>query len=73
MPKGDLIEAEGVILEALGGGQYQIQLDQGASLVRAQLCGRLKRFHIRVLPGDRVRVSVSPYDMTHGLITVRLK
>lgn len=73
MPKGDLVEAEGTILDALGGGQYQVQVDgQGMTVVRAQLSGRLRRHHIRVLPGDRVRVSVSPYDMSHGLITFRL-
>jgi translation initiation factor IF-1 len=73
MPKGDLVEMEGVVADALGGGQYQIQLEGQATLVRAQLSGRLRRNHIRVLPGDRVRVSVSPYDMTHGLISYRHK
>ena len=73
MPKDDLIEIEGTIAEALGGGQYQVRLDQKDTLVRAQLSGRLIRNHIRVLPGDRVRVAVSPYDMTHGLINYRHK
>lgn len=73
MPKGDLVELEGLVADALGGGQYQIQLEGQETLVRAQLSGRLRRNHIRVLPGDRVRVSVSPYDMTHGLISYRHK
>jgi translation initiation factor IF-1 len=71
MSKGDLLEMEGCIQDALGGGQYTIKVDQGGALVRAQLSGRMRRHHIRVLPGDRVRVAVSPYDLTHGLIVYR--
>ena len=73
MSKGDLLEMEGVIQDALGGGQYNIRVDQGGAIVRAQLSGRMRRHHIRVLPGDRVRVAVSPYDLTHGLIVYRGK
>src|SRR5690606_12076512 len=71
MSKGDLLEMEGVIQDALGGGQYTIKVDQGGAVVRAQLSGRMRRHHIRVLPGDRVRVAVSPYDLSHGLIVYR--
>jgi translation initiation factor IF-1 len=71
MSKGDLLEMEGSIQDALGGGQYTIKVDQGGAIVRAQLSGRMRRHHIRVLPGDRVRVAVSPYDLTHGLIVYR--
>jgi translation initiation factor IF-1 len=73
MSKGDLLEMEGVIQDALGGGQYTIKVDQGGAMVRAQLSGRMRRHHIRVLPGDRVRVAVSPYDLSHGLIVYRGK
>jgi translation initiation factor IF-1 len=73
MTKGDLVEMEGVVQEALGGGQYRVQLDQGDVSVRAQLSGRMRRHHIRVLPGDKVRVAVSPYDLSHGLIVYRGK
>jgi len=73
MSKGDLLEMEGVIQDALGGGQYTIRVDQGGAIVRAQLSGRMRRHHIRVLPGDRVRVAVSPYDLSHGLIVYRGK
>ena len=59
--------------DALGGGQYNIRVDQGGAIVRAQLSGRMRRHHIRVLPGDRVRVAVSPYDLSHGLIVYRGK
>jgi translation initiation factor IF-1 len=71
--RGDLLELEGTIVDALGGGQYAIKVDQGGAMVRAQLSGRMRRFHIRVLPGDRVRVAVSPYDPSHGLIVYRGK
>jgi len=50
----------------------EVELDNGMT-IRAVLSGRMKKFRIRVLVGDRVRVSVSPYDPTHGLITYRLK
>jgi translation initiation factor IF-1 len=73
MPKGDLVELDGTIVNALGGGQYEIQINEQENVVRGQLSGRLKRNYIRVVPGDRVRVAVSPYDMSHGLITFRLK
>lgn len=73
MSKGDLVEMEGVVQEALGGGQYRIKLTQGEVSVRAQLSGRMRRHHIRVLPGDAVRVAVSPYDLSHGLIVYRGK
>jgi translation initiation factor IF-1 len=72
MSKGDLLEMEGVIQDALGGGQYNIRVE-GSAIVRAQLSGRMRRHHIRVLPGDRVRVAVSPYDLSHGLIVYRGK
>ena len=52
------------------GGSYSIQLDSGL-MVNARLSGRMKKFKIRVLVGDRVTVGVSPYDMSHGLITHR--
>ena len=56
----------------LGGGRYQITLE-GGQVVTAQLSGRMRRFHVRVIPGDRVQVGVSPYDPTHGFITFRLR
>jgi translation initiation factor IF-1 len=73
MSKGDHIELEGTVKEACGGGQYLIMPDEGQHPVRATLGGRLKKNHIRVLPGDRVKVSVSPYDLTHGMVTFRYR
>jgi translation initiation factor IF-1 len=69
VPKGDLIDVEGVVVDALGGGQYSVQTND--TVVRARLAGKLKKHHIRVLPGDKVRVSLSPYDMSHGMVTFR--
>ena len=56
MSKGDLLEMEGVIQDALGGGQYNIRVDQGGAIVRAQLSGRMRRHHIRVLRSEERRV-----------------
>ena len=70
MSKGDLVEFEGVVADALGGGQYSVTVD-GGSRVRAKLSGRMRMNHIQVLPGDNVKVAVSPYDLSHGLITFR--
>ncbi len=75
MPRDDLIEMRGKILDAMGGGKYKIQTEgqdgNEGSKVIAQLAGRLRRHTIRVLPGDTVLVSVSPYDLSNGLITYR--
>jgi translation initiation factor IF-1 len=69
MARDDLISAEGKVIDTTG-GSYAIQLDSGVT-VHARLSGRMKKFKIRVLVGDRVTVGVSPYDPTHGLITHR--
>lgn len=74
MSAGDWVEMEGVVEKALGGGQYSVQLDgEHGLLIRASLAGKMGKNHIRVLPGDRVRVGVSPYDTSHGKITYRHK
>ncbi|MBI2066486.1 MAG: translation initiation factor IF-1 [Deltaproteobacteria bacterium] len=72
MSKEDLIKFEGRITDATGGGQYIVALDNGAT-VTTKLCGKMKRFKIRVIAGDQVTVGVSPYDPTHGLILHRAK
>lgn len=72
MARDDLIKLEGTVTRTLGGGHMEVQTEDGVK-IRAMLSGRLKRFKIRVLVGDRVEVAVSPYDPTHGLITYRLK
>ena len=72
MSREDLIEATGTVVKILGGGRYQITLESG-QVVTAQLSGRMRRFRIRVIPGDRVTVGLSPYDPSHGFITFRLR
>ena len=72
MSRDDLIQATGTVDKILGGGRYQITLESGQT-VTAQLSGRMRRFRIRVIPGDRVQVGVSPYDPTHGFVTFRLR
>ena len=72
LARDDLIQATGKVDKILGGGRYQITLDSG-QVVTAQLSGRMRRFRIRVIPGDRVTVGLSPYDPTHGFITFRLR
>ena len=72
MARDDLIQATGSVDKVLGGGRYQITLESGQT-VTAQLSGRMRRFRIRVIPGDKVQVGLSPYDPTHGFITFRLR
>ena len=72
MARDDLISANGTVEKILGGGKYQIELESGQT-VTAQLSGRMRRFRIRVIPGDRVTVGLSPYDPSHGFITFRLR
>ena len=70
MSRKDLVQLTGAVQKILGGGKYQIMLDNERTII-AQLSGRMRRFRIRVIVGDRVQVGVSPYDPTHGFITYR--
>ena len=70
--RDDHIKLEGTITQVFAGGQFEVQTDNGAK-VRAQLCGRMRKFRIRVILGDRVTVALSPYDLTHGMIVFRAK
>lgn len=72
MAKDDLVQIDGKITDLRGGGTYAIALDNGVT-VSARLCGKMKKFKIRIVVGDRVTVAVSPYDTTHGLIMFRHK
>ncbi len=69
--KEEKIEFEGEVTEALRGRMYRIQLDNGHQTL-GYLAGRLKRYRIRVMLGDRVRIELSPYDLTRGRIVYRL-
>ena len=70
MSKEDLTRLEGKITDATGGGNYMVTLDNGM-VITTKLCGKMKRFNIRVIVGDKVTVGVSPYDPTHGFILHR--
>ena len=70
MSRDDLARVDGVVTGVLGGGQYGIDLDNGQKIT-AKRSGRLKKFHIKVMPGDGVVVGISPYDVSHGLIMTR--
>ena len=75
MASDDLIELEGVIKEVYQGGNFLVeaQLGEESIDVKAHLAGRLRRFRIRVVLGDKVTIGVSPYDLTKGRITFRHK
>jgi translation initiation factor IF-1 len=72
MSKDDLVTLTGKISDMSGGGVYHILLENGLS-IKARLCGKMKKFNIKVVVGDSVDVGISPYDPTHGLITHRHK
>ena len=72
MPRDDLVQVEGVVKDVLAGGHFIVKLDSGQD-ISAKLSGRMRKFHIRVILGDRVTVGLSPYDPSHGLITHRQK
>ena len=70
MSRDDLIQLEGVVIRVLGGGTMEIECDNDV-IIRGVLSGRMKKNRIKVIKGDRVRVSVSPYDTSHGIISFR--
>jgi len=70
LSRNDLIQLEGVVARVLGGGTMEIHCKNDIT-VTGVLSGRMKKHRIKVMVGDRVQVSVSPYDTTHGLITYR--
>ncbi len=72
MSKEDLISIDGKVEDLTRGGVYIIALENGSS-ISARLCGKMKKFKIKVVVGDRVTVGISPYDVTHGLILHRHK
>ena len=72
MAKEDTVEFEGEVVEALPNAMFRAQLDNGHEVL-AHVAGKLRRYRIRILPGDRVRVEVSPYDLKRGLIVYRAR
>ena len=70
--KEEKIEVEGEVVEALPSTMFRVQLDNGHSVL-ARISGKMRKHYIRILPGDRVKVELSPYDLTRGRITFRMK
>jgi translation initiation factor IF-1 len=70
--KEEKIELEGTVVEALPATQFRVELDNGHEVL-AYLSGKMRKYYIRILLGDRVRVEVSPYDLTRGRIVYRYK
>jgi translation initiation factor IF-1 len=70
--KEEKLEMEGTIVEALPGTMFRVELDSGHEIL-AYLSGKMRKYYIRVLLGDRVTVEMSPYDLTRGRITYRYK
>ena len=72
MPKKENIEVEGTVVEALPNAMFRVELENG-HLVLAHVSGKMRKHFIRILPGDRVRVELSPYDLSRGRIVYRLR
>jgi translation initiation factor IF-1 len=72
MSKQPSIEQDGVIKEALSNAMFRVELQNG-HIITAHISGKMRMHYIKILPGDRVRVEMSPYDLTKGRITFRYK
>ena len=72
MAKEEAIEIYGVVEEALPNAMFRVQLENGHEIL-AHMSGKMRKFYIRILPGDKVKVELSPYDLTRGRITYRDK
>lgn len=68
----DVIELEGEVTEALPNAMFRVKLETG-QLILAHVSGKIRRHWIKILPGDRVKIELSPYDLTRGRITYRMK
>jgi len=72
MPKDDVIEVEGTVLEPLPNAMFKVELENGHKVL-THISGKMRMNFIRILPGDRVMVELSPYDLNRGRITYRFK
>ena len=72
MAQQDAIEVDGIITEALSNAMFRVQLESGHVII-ANISGKMRMHYIKILPGDRVKVEMSPYDLTRGRISFRYK
>ena len=72
MAKQPSIEIDGTIIEALSNAMFRVKLENG-HIITAHITGKMRMHYIKILPGDRVKVEMSPYDLTKGRITFRFK
>ncbi|RKY30511.1 MAG: translation initiation factor IF-1 [Candidatus Omnitrophota bacterium] len=72
MAKEELIETEGTVIEALPNAMFRVELENGHRVL-AHISGKIRMHFIRILPGDKVKLELSPYDLTRGRITFRNK
>lgn len=72
MAKEDVIEMEGTVIETLPNTMFRVRLDNG-HIITAHISGKMRKHYIRILTGDRVKVEMTPYDLSKGRITFRLK
>ncbi len=70
MPKEDLIETQGTIVETLPNAMFRVELENGHRVL-AHISGRIRMHYIKIIPGDKVKIELSPYDLTKGRITYR--
>ncbi|MFQ5508970.1 MAG: translation initiation factor IF-1 [Leptospirillia bacterium] len=71
MAKEESIEVEGTVIETLPNAFFKVELDDSGHVVLAHISGKMRKHYIRILPGDRVTMELSPYDLTRGRITYR--
>lgn len=73
MTKEEKIVVEGKILEALPNAVFRVELIDGGHIILAHICGKMRMHYIKILPGDKVRIELSPYDLSRGRIVYREK
>jgi translation initiation factor IF-1 len=73
LAKEELIPAEGTVVDKLPNACFKVRIDNTDHIVLAQVSGRMRKHFIRILPGDRVAIEMSPYDLSRGRITFRYK
>ena len=70
--KKDIVEIEGIVLETLPNANFRVRADDGSEIL-AQISGRMRKFYINIIPGDRVKMELSKYDLTRGRVVYRYK